>query len=338
VHLGRLGRARHHDAVFAGVLQVPHHLADVEALLLAPRGVRRVADPKLSGKGRGEGRNASGTHPEPMVRTAPRRGIAAFYRVKPAHRVLHAFQAPALREGLRVVGEVAGTAVQKVGVETHDDLGRPKLVSRPKRTAEGLLHAETACVVSSRRIREPFKIGKAVLHALPHGLEGGRVALLHQHGHLPTLGLIAQLATKGDEVTPRSGAPILSHRPGAIGVVQVEHRGLLVRTRARLPGRVIAVAFDLGRTPLVALGHDGSQNAPERHARGVVIRNARHHRLLIVGVGQDFLLRPPASGEARHGHGRPHELQELATRRAARRLAVSGHKLREVVPLFVRPR
>ncbi len=335
VHFGRLGLARHHHAVLARLAQVPGHFPDVRPLSLAPRDVRCLPHAQLGREGRRKSRNAPGPHPEPMVRTAPRGGVAALHRVEPAHGVLYAVQAPPLRKPLRVVPEVGGTPVEEVGVEAHDHLRLPELEARPEGATEGLLRAEPPRIGSGGGVRHPLQVRKAIRHALPHRLRGRGGGLCHQDRHPALVRLVAELATKRHEVAPRGRASLLPNGPGPVGVVQVEHRGLFVGAGAALPRRMVVVALDLGRAPLIALGDDRPEHTPERHARGVVVRNAGRHRVRLPGVRQNLLFRPPAASQPRHGHGRSHQLQELPARRPTRGLAVSRHKLRQVVAVLV---
>ena len=110
-----------------------------------------------------------------------------------------------------------------------------------------------------------------------------------------------RIADDAQEVGPRPNFAEVRDRARPIGIVEVENRRLREHIGGAAAARVIGVALDLGRPPLVALDEQPGADAAEGHRRRVVKRPARHDLLGLPDVWDDLL-----GGLARAG-GHPGE-------------------------------
>ena len=232
-----------------------------------------------------------------------------------AHRRLRPVDAAAV--GVRLVGldHVRITRAEEVGVERDDHPGLREIEEGPKRAPEGHLHTYGCRITASGVVRDPAHVRETRFEQAAQTRQRRRRRRLGEHGDLPVRPVAA---AELDEVGPgRIGAPA-PHPLGAVGVVEVEHRGLRIAARSRTGVRMLRVRLDFRRPPFVAFDQQGLHDAPERHRRGVEQRLAGNHFLGFPRVGQNLLDRTAAGRQAGHRHRRPHELQKRAPVRGRR--------------------
>ena len=121
-------------------------------------------------------------------------------------------------------------------------------------------------------------------------------------------------ADRGDEAAPRTDAAQFGDGLRAVGVVEGEDRRLREDVGAAAGGRMIGIAFDLGRAALVALDQQAGGDAAERHGGGEEQRLAGHDVLRLPHVRHDQLVGlARAAGDPGQRQRRAHQLQEAAT-------------------------
>jgi hypothetical protein len=92
-------------------------------------------------------------------------------------------------------------------------------------------------------------------------------------GLVPVSALFQQFAFEG---TPSGDAPLSLHGLRPVGIVELQHRRLHKGVGAAIADRMVRVALDLGRSPLVRLDQHRLRKAFENRRRSVEARPARH--------------------------------------------------------------
>ncbi len=216
-----------------------------------------------------------------------------------------------------------GVHPEEVAVEREDEVGSGQVVLRTESAAERGLESIDAVRVDERIPVDPGGLRELRSHLGLLGQDGGRTRRLGQDPEAFTL-----IAANRVEVRGRPGVPFLPARAGllhaltghrltrSVGVVQVQNRGLTVSGRGAETSRMIGIAFDLGRTTVVARDQLADRDAVDLHDRGVGVGDSRSRSFGTLGVGKDVLLGPAAaSGHAQAGqrHRGAHHLHEVAT-------------------------
>src|SRR5688500_15405098 len=87
-------------------------------------------------------------------------------------------------------------------------------------------------------------------------------------------GAIAKLALNalgpGNELTPLRVAPVDLEGQGAIRIVQLKNRRLMISASTAQAPRMLRVTFNLDRARIVGLHHESLSSAAQRHDRVVV--------------------------------------------------------------------
>ena len=122
-------------------------------------------------------------------------------------------------------------------------------------------------------------------------------------------------ANRGQKRLPGALVAHRHHALRAVGIVQAENVGLRKNIGAAERCGMLVVAFNLCRTPEVALDQQRAGVSAERHRRGVELGPAGNHVLGLANVGNDgFERQAHAAGHAGQRHGRAHHFQEAAAR------------------------
>ena len=129
---------------------------------------------------------------------------------------------------------------------------------------------------------------------------------------------LARCAPSTDRRLPRKSPhdadlAVVQQRLRAVRVVQRKHRGLRKDVARAERRRMLRVALELRRTPLVALREHALCDAAERHRCGIKQRAARHEILRLPDVRRDVLIGlARARAQARQRQRRAHQLEEIA--------------------------
>ncbi len=220
-------------------------------------------------------------------------------------------------------------AGHEVGLEAQDDVGALEPVLGLDRLAEGQLRARADVVAVGGLPAHPPGLGELGAECLQLRGEGGRGRAPGQEPHAgPALLLVEDLAQGLAEGAPGAVLPLIEHGLRAIGIVEAEDVRLAEHVGRPEALRVVGVALDLRRPPLVALHEDAARVAVVGDRGGEVERAARHELLRLPDVGEDLLrglLR--AGGQTGQRQRGPHEGEELP---AALRVLEGGGLLREL--------
>ena len=251
-----------------------------------------------------------------MIRVCPRRRVGGLDDVETTHALFAGANSPAVREETRGPHH-ARLGLQEIGVEGDDDPRVRIVVERVDRLTEREPRAFAHVALAYARVRVEAAVRKARAHRIPEPYEGRGVRGLRQNPQFcAAIGvvLLQLLVEELAELFVRGlGGPM--HRRGrAVRIVQVENRGLGESVGAATARGMIRVAFDLGRTTVMALDENAEGVAAAVDGRGVVIRDAGDHLLGRAGVGDELLDRAtkaPFKTEER-GH-RGAELHEPAS-------------------------
>ena len=274
-----------------------------------------AATPRRGGQGEGEGGDLVRRQGQAVVGEGPGVGRHALDGVEPVHRrplgphLAGAREVPRVTEAPRPLGE-------EVGVKREDDLRLGEVVDPVVRPAQSGDRGEGLVVRRRRLPSVPARLG-ALGEDRPHLVgEGRRGDRTGQDAHPQAAQRLLGLEERRrlvDEGPPGADAAKVDDRLRAVGVVEVEHRGLgedVGRPQAR---RVVGVALDLRRPAGVALGEHPVAVAALDVGAGEVERLARHDLLRLADVGDDpferLLGAAGQTGEPQRGAG---ELEEGA--------------------------
>ncbi len=226
------------------------------------------------------------------------------------------------RVDLAPAGELAhepqarGEPRDEVGLEAQDHVGTVEAVLRLERLAEREQRARARVVASRRLPAQPLRRREGREHGLHLRREGRRGAAAGQEAQpCPALPLLLgeRLAQRRAEVAPGPLLPQVQHGLRTVGVVEAEHVRLSEDVGASQARRVVGVAFDLGRPPLVALDQDAARVAVVAGRRREEERAARDELLRLPHVRQDLLLGLLGAGrETGERERSPHQGHELA--------------------------
>jgi hypothetical protein len=139
------------------------------------------------------------------------------------------------------------------------------------------------------------RVRKALLHRRAHAQKARRVGRLGQHAQAFAAVLrvrVDQRLERGIELVVGLGRALVRGRAGAVGVVEIEHGSLREQIRRTEARRMIRVALDLGRPPLVRLHEQAERLAAAVEHGGVVQRHTRRHVLGSVRIRKNLLDRP----------------------------------------------
>ena len=310
VHRRRLRLAGDHQGPGPGPLQVLHDRSGP--------GVRDAAlggDAETRRHCAGEAFDLGATQRQAVVGGGAGGAGRALDHVQPVH-------VRRLAAHLAARGELAHEAQARrvrgdeVGLEAQDDVGLVEAVLRLDRLAEGEDRARARVVAAGRLPAHPLRLREAGEGARHLRGESGRgdAAGEEAQARAPSgLLLVERLPQGGPEVAP---GPVLPHvedglRP--VRVVEAQHVGLAEDVRRAQARRVVGVALDLGRPPLVALHEDPARVAIVARGGGEEEGPAQDELLRLPHVRQDLLrglLR--AGGEPGEGERGAHERHELA--------------------------
>ncbi len=278
----------------------------------------------------GQGHDLASADPQPVIGLRARDGEAALGHVEPVHPaaaagLLLAVLRPLLL-GHAMLGEVAGigepigAVLEEVIVERDDDPRVAERVARLHGRTEGELGPLVDRVAIERDVRGPLRLRQGELDLLAQpGIEGrsGRAveeAKLLAAGLLP---LGQALLDLGEEALPAGVLPVALHDLAALRIVDPVSEGLFEGAGGAEARRVVGIPFDLDRATLTGGDEQTHAEAVERHAGGVVLRDAGAEIGGLTRVRQDALGRVAraARGDAARG-GQAEQLQEIAARGA----------------------
>src|SRR6266852_3310831 len=135
-----------------------------------------------------------------------------------------------------------------------------------------------------------------------------RALVLPSPGHL--------LAHAGDKFGVRTRPAPIECGLGTVGVIKRQYGRLGEGIGSPKTGRVLRVAFDLGRPAFIAFDKEADSPAGEGHCGCKEERLAENHAFRLTDVGEDLVLRRMAGapGDSRESEGRPEKGKEAAAR------------------------
>jgi hypothetical protein len=161
-----------------------------------------------------------------------------------------------------------------------------------------------------------------------HVGEAGRAGNAREHVEARAaagLRFVEVLLHEFDKRGPLRLLAALRHALAAIGIVQLEERGLLPHAGRAETSRMLRVAFELDRSPVVATRDEPHDVPGDIHARRVEARFARHEAVGSLREVDHLVFLPATSaGQAGEREGRAHHLQE-ATTLGSSRLLIERH-------------
>ena len=209
------------------------------------------------------------------------------------------------RELARQAGLLVALA-QEVGVQRQDHVGRGGLEARHQRLAESDLRALDGAVVGQRRVTDELRRREALEDPAAQIGEQRRGRRRGQEAEARTLALGHGVRAHGrlrQERPPGEPAGAGAQLLRAIVVVDAQHQALFERGGGAQRLRVVGVALDLGRAPLVALDEQAARVAVEAVRRREVQRVTRRDLFGPAHERDDLLARLAACGADR-GHRR----------------------------------
>ena len=241
---------------------------------LEPFGDQRRSpfDAHLGGDGQREVGDAARLDRQAVVGRSAGVGVHRFGDVEPVHDA--GFRLALRGEGPLVGRAPGGAAGEEVGLEREDHVGPVELVDRVEDLAERELGPGPGRVLGDGLVAVPLRLGHRGEEFLElSGEAGGADGLGQEPEPGPLLGP-EDLDLVGDglgEVVKGRELAVVEDGLRAVGVVEVEGRGLgedVGRAEAR---GVVGVPLDLGGPPRVALDEQAGGQAADRHRRGVRI-------------------------------------------------------------------
>ena len=272
VDISRLGVANQNQARLARLLEI---LADGGGPL--GLGLRQLArsstfDADLLGHGQGEVYELARLDRQTMVGRGPGVGVGRFGGVEPVHGPR--LGRPLGGEGSFVGGPAGGAAGEEVGVEREDHVGLVEVVDGVHHLAKGELRPGLGRVLADRLVTVPLGFGEGGEQFLDLTGQAGRADGLGQDpepGAFPRPEEVHLLGQPGQEVVIGKigvGAVAvrlgLKHDLGAVRVIEAKRGGLSEDVGRAKAGRVVGVAFDLGRPAGVTLDQEAAVARPPK--------------------------------------------------------------------------
>ena len=296
-----------------------HHLG----LVIGPRAVlfRRDAahpgHPQMGRHGQGEGLQLGGRQGEAMVRHGTGRAGSALGHVEAVHLGVVLPRAP-LRHEIAGVTHAGRALGEKIALQRQHDLRLREVVSDREILTECPSSALTGQIRAGGLPLDEAGLGQGLLQAAHLSHQGRRDQGRRHHGQpgplQGTQGVQGLLHLAAERV-PAAGNVQVERDLRAIGIVELQDRGLREEIGATEARRMLGITLDLGGTPHVALDQqtDGESGARLRHGGREIETATRDDFLGLLYIGNDLLQRLAATGvEPGQGQGGTHELQKAA--------------------------
>ena len=307
-------------------LQVAHH--GIHQLGIGPGGTRRghARHAELCTQSPHQRAHLGSAHRRAVVGQRPKRCGGTFEGVKAAH---FAVGIP-LRGNVARVGGGTRQLVEDVAVNADHHVGAAKVVDRSHGLARGQHSRLVHQVAVAGFPLIPSGIG-VLAEEIFNGLrQGGRGHVRRDDGDAAVLQRGANIL---EEVRPVVHIALVLDPIEAIRIVQAVDTGELLGIQTTQTGGVLGVTFQLDRTAFVAAHQHADDFTGDAGRGGEVLANPGNPVLGGLHIADDLLLRHDERAAARtgnpgHGHGAPHQLEDIAAINLGNRLAV-----RELVPL-----
>ena len=290
VNKWRLCLACDHDARAAVRFEIAHHRLEP---LLVPVLTWRSGNSKPRSDRRRELADLGGRHGSAMVGFEPGDCRRAFKNVKTVHtgpgRIRRSEDAA--RRKIANVAQMSRPPIEKVGIERDDHAVAVKVIDTIDVTSEGHSRSGTGVVVVNRLILVPLCLWKSAQDRIDQcALRGGRNSARQesQSCAVPGPQFLEPRRQRRYESAECGDRSAVGHGLGAVGIIQIQNRGLSEDIRCAETCAVPRITFNLDRPAFMALHDQTDAVTCEGHRRREMQRSSRQHIFRRLDVRNDL--------------------------------------------------